>query len=160
VNDRYWYPVCVWCDKQCSYGRGAQLRQKARPRTNPPHDGDCCKWVLDLGKKPRARWEQTREEIVDAKLLRLSGFSTSESDFTPHWNAAFGCRVESLAHMKSLQAKHGTTDMVVKGDGADRHAPRDIARRFKHHRDTADAVASGRPIERDGVSIRVSDSEG
>lgn len=91
--------------------------------------------------------------------LRASGFSTSESDFTPHWNRAFGRRIGSLAEMKAMQTAHGVEDAVVKGDGAERHAPRDIARRVKRYNDIREAAAGGQPFEA-GSGVRVEYTEG
>jgi hypothetical protein len=111
---------------------------------------------------PRAvRW---RERLPRAARvyhgIRLSGFSTSDSDFTPHWNAAFGCTVRSLDHMKHLQRQHGVSDVVVKGDGAERNAPRDITRRIRRHADFAEQVATGKSFETGrGVAVEFVDPE-
>jgi len=72
-----------------------------------------CGWCEDA---PRCQWEGTVVEPV-GYLGRLSGFSGSESDFTPHFNTATGKFVRSLAEMKHLQAKHGLTDVAVTGKG-------------------------------------------
>lgn len=129
-----WQAICSGCD----HG-GDCCWQEARPEHIP---GDCF-WCLKPGAD--AVWEHTY--MTGAGLGRVSGFSTSESDFTPHWNTGFGKPVHSLKEMKALQAQHGATDMVVKGDAAERLVPRDIGTRLKHTRAIREALDSGKPYD-------------
>jgi hypothetical protein len=116
----------------------------------PAHTPKPCGWCLAPGEM--MHWVKTVVKPIG--YMRLSGFSTSDSDFTPHWNRAFGKRVGSLAEMKALQQKHGVMDAVVKGNGLERHAPRDILRRVKRHNETREAIESGRPIDA-GKGVKV-----
>lgn len=84
--------------------------------------------------------------VVTAPSGRVSAFSTSESDFQPHFNRAFGRRVESLAHMRALQQAHGTADVGVTGDAAEKYVPRDIGRRFKRHGELREQLAAGQTV--------------
>lgn len=139
-----WEPTCSKCGK--TDGSRAEFRTERPDWTPPP-----CGWCLAPGDD--AVWEHS--VIRPLGYMRLSGFSTSESDFTPHFNTSLGQHVESLSHMKALQAASGAVDAVVKGDGADRHAPRDIATRFKHHREVHEAIDSGRPLRpANGIEVR------
>ena len=117
-----WEAICSRCDHA-----SACVWQKDRPE-EVPRD---CAWCLAAGAD--ASWQHILVRPVS--IGRISGFSTSESDFTPHWNASLGRNVRSLAEMKALQMRHGLTDVVVKGDAAERHVPRDIARRVKRYDD-------------------------
>jgi hypothetical protein len=142
-----WESICVHCGRLASLDR---RWQKERPTGNAPNNGTCCEAASDPGPggidqmlrpvRP-ARWEHFF--VKPLGYMRQSGFSTSESDFVPHYNTAFGKRVRSLAEMKALQAKTGATDVVVKGHGLDRLAPRDVERKMKHHRETREAIDSG-----------------
>jgi hypothetical protein len=136
-----WEAVCAHCGKLASLDRRWQLD---KPTDAAPHKGDCCDAVSAAGAPALAAWEHTF--VLRITTGRVSGFSTSESDFTPHWNRSLGVRVESLKQMKALQAKAGTSDVVVKGDGAERHVPRDIGTRLKHHREVAASLASGQTV--------------
>jgi hypothetical protein len=76
----------------------------------------------------------------------------------PHWNSSFGCRVESLSQMRALQAKHGAEYAVVKGDAVDRLAPRDLGRRFKHHREVSERLDRGESYDvAKGVRVEFTD---
>lgn len=150
-----WEPICAHCGKLVSYDR---RWQEGEPVDQPAHNRDCCEAVCSGGAAPLAKWEFTlvRRVVVG----RMSGFSTSESDFTPHFNTAFGKPVHSLSEMKHLQAKGDVCDSVVKGDGADRLAPRDLATRFKHHREVREAIDSGKPLEpMRGVKVEYRDAD-
>lgn len=142
-----WEATCASCD---------HANESVWQPEAPTHTPKSCGWCLLPGEM--LHWVRTEVEPVG--YMRMSGFSTSESDFTPHWNRAFGRKINSLAEMKAAQEKAGVSDMVVKGHGADRHAPRDLMRRLKHHRDTADAINSGKTIDAgNGVSIRFTEGE-
>lgn len=149
-----WQSVCAHCGKRASWD---ELWQEEKPTSVAPHLKSCCDAVALNEAAPIADWEHAffNPPGLDG---RISGFSTSESDFVPHFNRAFGQRVNSLAEMKALQAQHGASDVVVKGDGADRHAPRDIVRRWKHHRDFSEQVNEGKPIDV-GHGVRVEFTE-
>lgn len=122
-----WSLLCHGCGEK----RGV-FPQDTEPDIEP--------WRCDCGASAvESHWVA----IEVREMPRISGFSTSESDFTPHWNTAFGRKVRSLSEMKALQARHGTGDAVTKGDGADRHAPRDITRRIQRHRDFTEKVNAG-----------------
>jgi len=147
-----WQSVCVHCGKRAHLEERWQLE---KPDDTAPHAKSCCEAVSGGGAAPLAAWEHCY--VKPLGYMRQSGFSTSESDFTPHWNRAFGKPVHSLAEMKSLQEKHGVNDVVVKGDGAERHAPRDVLRRVKQHNDTREKLAStdGFEVAR-GVKVKLS----
>ena len=134
----YWEAICAQCDHAV-----VCVWQKKKPT----HAAGACPWCLS----PNNEWVHGYFDVKG--VGRMSGFSTSESDFVPHFNRAFGKRVESLAEMKALQAKHGVEDAVVKGDGADRHAPRDLQRRLKGHREFREVMENGGTYTRDGVSV-------
>jgi len=133
------------CDS-CGHVNG-WLWQKEEPTGSATQCGWCgytCSWLF--------------VEVPEVGFLgRLSGFSTSESDFTPHFNRGFGAGVESLAHMKALQEVHGTVDAVCKGEGVDRYAPRDILDRVKQHRKTREQLANGTYRPGGGVSVEYRD---
>lgn len=120
-----WEAICSRCDhaSECRW-------QSERPTGTPVR----CGWCLAEGAD--ASWQHIWVRPVS--LGRVSGFSTSESDFTPHWNKSFGQPVHSLAEMKALQENRDASDVVVKGDAAERHIPRDIGTRLKHHREVAE----------------------
>lgn len=105
-----WEAVCSRCDK----ANGA-VWQESEPSDSPFECGWC---------DGRTEWIYTFVEPVGS-LGRISGYSTSDSDFTPHYNTATGRYVRSLSEMKYLQRKHGLEDVVVKGDG-ERYVPRDF----------------------------------
>ena len=140
-----WESICSGCDHATSC-----VWQVERPTSSPA----ACGWCLKQGDD--SVW--THAVIKPLGLGRMSGFSTSDSDFTPHWNSSFGQKVGSLAEMKALQAAHGANDMVVKGDGAERHVPRDISRRVKHHNDFREKMDSGQPFDA-GNGVRVEFTE-
>lgn len=126
-----WEAICDLCDHA-----NATEWQRERPHAGPGQ----CAWCGGPNE-----WKHSF--IKKLSLLgRLSQFSRSESDFVPHFSSAFGRPVLTLSEMKALQKKHGTEDSVVKGDGADRHAPRDLGTRLKHHRSMRDAINSGAAI--------------
>lgn len=137
-----WHAECPTCE----HG-GEQVWQEEAPSHTPK----ACGWCLTPGEM--LHWVAT--VVRPLGYMRQSGFSTSESDFTPHYNRAFGRKVRSLAEMKALQAQHGACDAVVKGDGADRHAPRDIQRRIRHHQDVQEKISRGEPIDA-GSGVRIS----
>ena len=86
------------------------------------------KWASECGAPAvSSRWISHQQ----IECPRISGYSTSESDFTPHYNTATGRFVRSLAEMKSLQARHGLEDAVVTGKG-ERYIPRDWLSNPKH----------------------------
>jgi hypothetical protein len=87
-----------------------------------------------------------RDYAGEGKIGRLSAFSTSESDFTPHRSRAFGREIGSLAEMRHLQKVHGTCDIAVTGDAAEKYVPRDIGRRVKHHAEVREALDSGQTV--------------
>lgn len=142
-----WEAICDSC------GRLASIDcrwQEDEPGGSRPHAHSCCD---DLTAD--AHWERTVVQALG--YMRMSGFSTSESDFVPHWNRAFGKPVHSLAEMKALQAKHGVSDAVVKGDGLERLAPRDILTRVKKHNEVREVFAHGGEVEvAKGVRARIS----
>ena len=130
-----WTATCLHCGKSSDpWGKLGGVRwQEEKPSDEAPHTADCCDAVCFNGAPPVAAWEHDFIHEPRPLRVRVSGFSTSESDFTPHFNRAFHRPVRSLAQMKALQKRHGTEDAVVKGDGAERHAPRDIGTRIRHH---------------------------
>lgn len=125
-----WTAHCAHCGNRSSW---QEVWQDDAPTEDANHTADCCDAVCFKGAARIAAWEKS--VVRPLGYMRITGFSTSESDFTPHFNRAFGKRVGSLAEMKALQAQHGVSDAVVKGDGADRHAPRDIGRRVRRYED-------------------------
>ena len=124
-----WEALCTVCTAS---GATECVFEREKPTSAPPQ----CFWCLSP-----TEWRYFY--ALPVSVGRMSGFSTSESDFVPHYNRAFGKRVGSLAEMKALQASHDTTDVVVKGDGAERHAPRDINRRVKRYNKLQEAQSRG-----------------
>lgn len=142
-----WEATCASCD---------HANESVWQSDPPSHTPKACGWCLLPGEM--LHWVKT--EVNPVGYMRMSGFSTSESDFTPHWNTAVGKRVNSLAEMKALQVEKGLSDMVVKGHGAERHAPRDLMRRIKRHAEVREAIDSGKPIDAgNGVTIRYTEDE-
>lgn len=135
-----WEATCGVCGQA-----NAWLWQEDEPTTTAGKCGWCdnfCDWVF--------------VNVPPVTLGRLSGYSTSESDFTPHKNRSLGTFVESLSHMKQLQAAKGCEDAVVKGDGAERHAPRDVLERAKRHNETRRQLAAGKTLDYGhGVTARM-----
>ncbi len=54
----------------------------------------------------------------------------AEPEIESHYNRSLGQRVESRAHLKALQAKHGCCDVVVK-PGTPDFVPRDLDREMR-----------------------------
>lgn len=151
-----WTATCVHCGKPSDPWQklGGERWQEERPAEPPPHAGECCEAVYSQGAAKVARWEHFLVPEPTAPRGRQSAFSWSDTDFTPHFNTAFGRRVGSLDEMKALQASSGTEDAVVKGD-AERFVPRDLDTIAKRSND----LAEGRPVERDGVRVEFKDGE-
>ena len=136
-----WEAICDHCDHA-----NAWVWQEDEPSdTSTPACGWCglpCSWRF--------------VNVPPVTVGRMSGFSTSESDFVPHFNKSLGTEVESLSHMKQLQAEKGCEDAVVKGDGAERHAPRDVLERAKHHNEVRRRLNAGERIDYGhGVSAKM-----
>lgn len=111
MNIVQWTQFCHGCGE----ARGCWA-QHAKPNSDLfPCD---CGAALD-----DSEWQ--RIETGYAYGSRRSGYSTSESDFRPHYNPSFGCEVESLSHLRKLQRATGAQDAVVTGD-ASRFVPRDL----------------------------------
>jgi len=130
-----WEAVCPVCKKV----NGTVWRKKALGKAPRGHRV-FCGWCEDITP---CQWEGTIVQPV-GHLGRMSGFSGSESDFTPHFNTATGKFVRSLAEMKHLQARHGLTDVVVKGK-AQRFIPGDWLTRPDRER---------REAEKAGVRVK------
>jgi hypothetical protein len=130
-----WEAVCRNCDHV-----NETVWQKKRPALR---QAPVCAWC-----ESKTRWLFTYVQEVGF-LGRMSGYSSSESDFVPHFNTATGQFVRTLAQMKDLQLRHGLEDVVVKGRG-ERFIPRD----WLHAR--ADRA---REAERAGVRVTYEERE-
>lgn len=70
-----------------------------------------------------------RAVIEQTERFKAHVPATSRKRFTPHFNRSFGCEVESVEHLKHLQAVHGTIDFSpgrVHSDGSCDYTSRDI----------------------------------
>ena len=138
-----WEALCDGCgNANCAIWQLAEPDEVLLP--NCGWCGGSCSWKFT--------------EVPNWSIGRMSGFSTSESDFTPHKNRSLGTFVESLSHMKQLQAEKGCEDAVVKGDGAERYAPRDIIERAQRHGETRERLRRGERVDYgSGVSAAMED---
>ena len=113
----------------CGSLRGV-FPQRSRP-TLPPWDCDDCGAPGSM-----SHWEP--REVAVPLIGRASGFSHSESDFTPHYNHAFGREIHSLAQLRALQKRHGLQDADLATMPT---PPRDLDRRVARREALADAAS-------------------
>lgn len=131
-----WESICDSCSKKASYD---ERWQEEAPTDSPPHSGGCCESNLKS-----SHWERSHIHLYGPNMG--GAIDPMPRPIPEHFNTSLGRTVHSREHLEHLQARLGVEDAIVKGDAAERLVPRDIGRRFKHHREVAEAVEKDSPI--------------
>lgn len=130
-----WESICTFCDRKASY---TEAWQEEAPSGSAPHDGGCCDMAWAEHSMRVARWEST---FIPSHGPNQGGLVAPMLPEIPdHYNQSLGTRIHSRAHLEHVQRERGVEDAVVKGDGAERHVPRDIADRLKHVRKVSEHI--------------------